>query len=437
MSFASIAAAGLTAGAGAAISNNQDTGGGGGDNLLSPRSIFSFLLTMVGGWEQDKAQKAAAAATDAQIAHALEVAQQVGPQALAAYNPGSQRAERELQGIRSRGRNDALGLYQGASRNRTDFLRDFNQRGDQLLEDQGAGLTSFLSGLSGEDAEIMQGYRDRYAKAEADIEGYGDQQKEDIDTGYRNKEAAITQDLISRGLSPTSVSAVNKTINETERSAEQRRLGEDLTRNRVNLLSGLSGDTLSAQERLGGRRAGYQFGGMQNAWATQGNLDASEAAYDAALRGDIQAARQFMAQSDATNSGNLASFYSTDASNRSTMSSNGLNTYLQTIMAPNYVPPPANPIFGFMQGQNTGGSPQYPSAGSSFLAGAAPGISQGFAQGLNNWFKPQQTQPWTGQTWQPDDYNMNQYYGQQAVPPSNTYSNPSTWSPAWDGAYYA
>lgn len=343
--------------------------------------LMQLLASLFSSSLQNQSQQQYEGDVDQQIADAMRVAERAGPASLAAFDASSGQALNQLRNTRDSQRRNASSLIRSAMRNRNQFLGDFEERGDELARGYGAGLDSFLSSLSGQNAETVQGYKDRYANAERDIEGYGEQQKTDIDTGYRNKEAAITQDLISRGLSPTSVSAVAKTVNETERSAEQRRLGEDLTRNRVNLLSALSGDTLAAQERGNAQSNQYQFGGMNTAFGARQALDSSQAQYDAALRGDIQAARGYAADSDAANSNNLANFFATRGSNRANLTDSGYQTLLNAIMGINRVPPPQNQL-PFQFGQNSVQAPSAPSMWNSVAGGAAPGIGTGLGVGL-------------------------------------------------------
>ena len=257
-----------------------------GLGALANNPLLNFILSMVGNAEQQQTQNEYEGATDQQIADAMRVASQVGPESLSTYDDSSNRGLSELFNLRNR-----------------------------------AG----------------QGYYDRYAAAEQDIEGYGDQMKEDIDADSRRTAGENELFLRERGLF-NAATAPNFALRvEKDRSAEQRRLGEDLTRQRVNLLSGLSGEALNA---------------------------------------------------DQMNTGNIANWFGTSAANRSNLTAQGYNTMLDAIMGINRVPPPNN-MLNYQLGSNSV-QPVQPQGNwfSSLMGGAAPGIGTGVGAGLTSWLLP-------------------------------------------------
>lgn len=227
----------------------------------------NMLWSWLSSLEQGKTQDQYTAATDQQIADAMRVASQIGPEGLATYDASSQQGLSELFGLRGR---------------------------------QG------------------QGYYDRYAAAEQDLRGYGEQMKADIDESFEKQQGTWRLNPLSRGSTVGGTVAGNIDRN---RLAEQRRLGEDLTRNRIGILSGLSGEGL---------------------------------------------------QADYGNTGNIANWFGTTAANRSNLATGGYNAMLNSIMGINRVPPPQNMLPG-QYGANAVQGPQAP----GFWQSAGPGIVQG------------------------------------------------------------
>jgi hypothetical protein len=230
--------------------------------------LWSWLSSL----EQGKTQDQSTAATDQQIADAMRVAGQVGPQGLATYDASAQPGLRELFALRGR---------------------------------QG------------------QGYYDRYAAAERDLKGYGEQQGADIDESFEKQQGAWNLNPLSRG------STVGGTVSgniDKNRLAEQRRLGEDLARMRIGVLSGLSGEAL---------------------------------------------------QADYGNTGNIANWFGTTAANRSNLATGGYNAMLDAIMGVNRVPPQQN-MLPYQFGQNAVQPPNAP----GFWQSAGPGIASGAAAGV-------------------------------------------------------
>lgn len=392
-------ASGLAGGAMNLIgSNSQDQG-------YTGPEFWEKLLNIGGGlWasaEQRRALQEYMARADQQLAEALAVARAGGPEALAAYDASSGLGADELERLRTRQTEAGGQLLADTGASRAQFLSQLGKRNAGLMGEYdkaqtgwGASMASMLGGLEGQETDILAGYEDRYKRAEADLAGYGAQQKADIDRMFQEEQARLTQDMVNRGLASSTVAA-NQALGTTERqSAEQRRLAEDLIRNRINVLSGLSGEKLAAQERLGGRQAGYQFAGMQtgyqgaqNALAQRAAQQASEAAYDAAMRGDELAVQRYLMDADTAMTGNLANWRGTEAANRANLTQSGYRDMLNTIMGWQNVPPPQTNLPQIF-GQNTASTPQVASPWPSFWGAMAPGVGQAAGYGMYNWMNP-------------------------------------------------
>lgn len=300
----------------------------------------SLLSTAEQARQTDEANRR----TDEQIEEAMRIARERAEQGLGLYDEGSAQSLAALQAANAELTNRADRLPGQYESSRLDFLRNLGQRNAEVQRDWAGNLQNFLGALGSENEELVGGYRDRYRRAEEELKGYGEQQKEDIDRRFAEERGMVEQNLLDRGLL-SSTQAGKDLLGVTERqSAEQRRLAEDLTRNRLNFLSALSGEELGARERLGAQRSGYQWGGMQSAYNAQNAADAAAAAYDAAMRGDVNTANQLALQHGYAADTNLANWYGTNASNRSNLYMGGMGDVLNTLMSINYVPPPPNQL---------------------------------------------------------------------------------------------
>lgn len=126
-------------------------------------------------------------------------------------------------------------------------------------------LTGLAGDLRGDLAGVTQGYQDRFERNMGHLEGFGSQMREDIDRRMEQARARQRGTLVSAGLGNTTVqTAADRGIAETG-SAEQRRLGEQLARLRLETDSALSGDALAAQEREATQGFGAESTARQNA----------------------------------------------------------------------------------------------------------------------------------------------------------------------------
>jgi hypothetical protein len=333
--------------------------------------FFQWLLSQMSTREQSRVQDQYEQETDADIADVKGLARDRTGQGMAIYNAG-------MRGPTEYMRRGTQAMLEGAgelpgqySRNRSQFLQEFGRRGDDLMEGYESDLGGFMGNLAGQRGELDQGYTDRYRMAEQELEGYGEQQQADIGRRFADERGAITQGLISRGLL-SSTEAGHDLIGSTEReSAEQRRLGEDLMRNRVNVLGGMSGERLGALERMFGQEAGYGYGGMQAGFGARSGLEQARAAYDAAMRGDVLGSQERLFGYQQQAYGNMANFGAQNAANQSNLYMQGSGDWLNTMMNINRVPPPQNQI-PWMAGQNSVQGPQAPTD-YSWMPGAGAG----------------------------------------------------------------
>ena len=375
-------------------------------DIIDPTNLWNFFWSLMNSEEQRRATEEAARKTDQQIADSLRIAQETTPEAMRLYDEGATQGIDELKRLYERTMAAGERLPQSAENQRRTFFADYDRRAQNAQAGYQGDIQGFLNQLGASNQEIIGGYQDRYKKAEADLAGYGEQQKADVDRRFEERYGMIANDLVSRGLASSTESAKQQLLNTELQSSEQRRLGEDLTRNRINVLGGMSGEQLAAQERLSGRSAEYQFGGIQSAAGRNAQLESARAAFDAAARGDVEAMKRFLIGIDQQGAGNLANAYFTNAGNRSNIFTQGTDRILGVLGDINYIPPPPNNL-SFLLGQNSANVPQSASPWPSFAAAAGPGIGQGFGALAYNAFMPRAPAQFST----PYPYNLPQYPG--------------------------
>lgn len=97
--------------------------------------------------------------------------------------------------------------------------------------------------------DTLGGYQNRYERNMAMLDGYGNQQKEDVNRAYDARGAALRQNVVGRGLGNSSVSDTMQMGNNERRDDEMGRLSDRLTQMRLSADSELSGDVLELMER--------------------------------------------------------------------------------------------------------------------------------------------------------------------------------------------
>ena len=143
----------------------------------------------------------------------------------------------------------------------------------------GARTQNVLGGLRPELDAVTQGYGDLRTRGLGYLDSVSDQQRQDIEQQFTESEAEQLADLSSRGLSGTTIGSNVRSGIARDQSAEVRRLEDDLAQQRLaydteitdaeltsrgnaardlaDAEAGLSGDALSASERLAIARAEY------------------------------------------------------------------------------------------------------------------------------------------------------------------------------------
>lgn len=144
--------------------------------------------------------------------------------------------------------------------------------------------------------QIISGFEDRYKRGLKNLKDAGKQEARDIEREFMAQAENASAYRQERGINSTTAANSAGAVNSREKTDALGRLKERLR-----------------QER---------------------------AALDAGLSGDVLGARQYGLGLDAANTGNIANWFSGDAANRSNIVGRGFDTYLNTIMGINRVPPP-------------------------------------------------------------------------------------------------
>lgn len=298
-----------------------------GQLLSSP--VVQGLLGLASNRQYGRLQDQYETDITRQIADAQRIAGRVGPETLGIYDASATPQIMELLGLRNRQMRGAEGLL-GAYRDReADIIGGY--------EDRAMGIARDYENRAN---RIIGGYRDRYNTAREELEGYGEQQRRDLDQYFDAAQEANLANLRERGIGSSTARTSGRTLLTERRGREQRRLGEDLQRFRRGILDTLSGQTLAAQMGLTGQTLGARTGLTGQGLAARTNLSA-----------DTLGARQYGQAIDALTSGNIANWYGGNAANRANIVGGGMNTFLNTLLNTNYMPPQPNPYPGQI-GQN-------------------------------------------------------------------------------------
>ena len=97
--------------------------------------------------------------------------------------------------------------------------------------------------------EILGGFRERLSTALSNLEGLGEQGAADINRSFDEFSANQKQDLISRGLSASTVAPVVAGVTERERQGALGNLNDRLRQQRLSTEAQLQGDVLGFSER--------------------------------------------------------------------------------------------------------------------------------------------------------------------------------------------
>ena len=237
-------------------------GGGGGGNLIvnlakwlnkiSGSPLFGYLASLPAADQQRQLQAAYMADVEGDISLARSIGGGLydyvksGGQALGArgeaisehyYDP--QRVEDRFKG--------AFGDVQSGYES---LPGEIDDRTQSILEGYARRGQELPSEFQRQAAGIEAGYGARTAGGLGIIEGYGGQQRADIQDRFADLAQQQAAELTSRGLSASTVQQSMRQGLEREQGSELRRLGEDLTRLRFGAYTGLSGEELGARERF-------------------------------------------------------------------------------------------------------------------------------------------------------------------------------------------
>jgi hypothetical protein len=131
-----------------------------------------------------------------------------------------------------------------------------------LLGMLNADKTGSMAGWQRRQGEVLGGYGDRLSTAMGMAEGLGEQAKKDVLTQYGASGASQQANLQNRGLGGTTIASGVAQSNMRQQADSMNRLADQLSREKIGLYTGLTGEQLAAQERLTG-----QTQSMADQWA--------------------------------------------------------------------------------------------------------------------------------------------------------------------------
>jgi len=219
---------------------------------------------------------------------------------------------------------DVLGVYNSYSNEQLGAIEDTNAQvlghAEGMPGKYNANRLDFLGGLSGRQGDIAEGYGDRYRFAEDQIRDFGQSRSTAIDRAFDNEAGAMQQNMLNRGLS-SSQGAMDESALITERRTDShQRLQDDLMRNRVDILSRLSGEGLSADQQ------------MSNVYG----------AYDAAMRGDTLGADSALSNYYQTAGDAESNWFGNQGWNLAQLLNQGGQNVQNVLGGFNFMPPGAN-----------------------------------------------------------------------------------------------
>lgn len=397
---------GVSGGFNLAASNNADTGAAGPEMW---ETIRDFVAAVYNAAATARSQEEYEERIDRLVDEQVRVARENMQQNLSMYDAGTQEVETQLRNIERQVRDfgnqvtrSAQGMPKELIAERARLLQDigrraeitggeFDRRTAAAMRDFGAGSQGFISRLAGEGNDLDAEYMDYENRAFEQLDKLGEQSRADVNRAFDESTGRITQDLISRGLISSSEAGKELTGDTERRSAELRRLDESLAQGRLGVLEAFGMPRLAAQERGTAQRAGYEYGTLGELFgagqtaagrrlAFDEATNTSKAAYDAALTGDIQRARELalaykvdMEDRALKATQAIPEWNVNDTLNRVNLWSQGGRDLLSVLSGIDYMPPqPSN--LNFQLGYNTASYPRSASPYASMIAGAAPGI---------------------------------------------------------------
>lgn len=272
------------------------------------------------------------------------------------FNADQSNQRSDLLNIATQIPGQTLGAYdQGAMESllaRLDLRDEQHQSSADLNQFSDNRTQGIMEMLTGRERDISQAYTDRYNTASREFEGYGEQQKVDVDERFNRDLEADTSFRIERGINSTTAASSNRSLNTRQRSAEQRRLSEGLQLLRRQILDPLSGEGLSARMGMTGDMANAQI----------------------SLTGDGYNSRQRGIDVDRQLGNSVADLWHMIGANRANITQAGGQGIMQAIGGYDYIPP-SNPYPGQF-GAASVDAPSAPDQGNDWLG---PAISTGGA----------------------------------------------------------
>lgn len=254
------------------------------------------VIGAFGAAEQDRARQEAEAANAGLEDEARDHLAQTYNQGRWAMDQGYSNTQQQLDALRESGMGMLRDQTSGVNTAYGGRVGDIMSRLQSALSGVNAGygaregniMGSFNAGSRGLD----EAFRRREGNIMGEFAGLGDQARRDIGQRYGELGARGQQDLTSRGLGGSTMLTGMRQGLQRQQEADQRRLGEDLRRERIGYRTQLSGDTLANRRGLLSEGTALRAGLSGDRLASQTNTANSLANMRAGLTGEQLAAQE-------------------------------------------------------------------------------------------------------------------------------------------------
>jgi hypothetical protein len=133
----------------------------------------------------------------------------------------------------------------------------YKQAEQQAKQANETRYNDILSQYQKQYDDLSKAYANRQSEALNMLQGYGTQEKADVAQNWGNVQAQQQQDAVDRGMANTTVGMNIPLGTERGKNADLARINERIQQQKLGIYTGLSGDTLNAQQNLMGNKLGF------------------------------------------------------------------------------------------------------------------------------------------------------------------------------------
>ncbi len=218
------------------------------DFMASP--LMQMLMTFIGGQDLQRQQGEAKDANQERLDRILGGSQSLQNSLVASSTRRTATDAAGMEGLLERLMGELQGRFSGT--------RDRFAEGSQsILDDQRASNVGITGNLEGLSRSLAKQFEDRTATGMGFLEDADIQGREDIGDRFDASGRTAQANLVARGLAGSTIAPNIQQGVERQRGQELRRFDEGIRREKLDAFTGLTGDALRSQERLGVTRADF------------------------------------------------------------------------------------------------------------------------------------------------------------------------------------